>query len=172
MGWFTRKYHSWNGFVFGSFIALLVGNLVCAVGVVGYLTLTLVWSGLSVDALIGAVFGFTLFWLVTMIPFVVPLVPPMVKALQPLVGSHIDFGFFGWRRDSGKEALKSSIYVGAVLGILYLAVQFTSLGDSMFKSVTTPQYIPWLKVLFLIAAVVVTFFGIAASLLLRPIEKK
>jgi hypothetical protein len=172
MGWFIRKYRSWNGFVFGSFTALLVGNLVCAVGVVGYLTLTLTWSGLSADALIGAIFGFTFFWLVTMIPFVVPLVPPMVKALQPLVGSRIDFGLFGWKRDSGKEALRSSIYVGSILGILYLVVQFTPLGDSIFKSVTTPQYIPWLKLLFLIAAVVVIFFGITVGLLLRPTDKK
>lgn len=141
MGWFMRKYRSWNGFVFGSFIALLVGNLVCAIGVVGYLTLTLTWPGLSADALLGAVFGFTFFWLVTMIPFVVPLVPPLVKALQPLVGSRIDFGFFGWRKDSGKEAFKSSIYVGGVLGILFLVVQFTSLGDSLFGLVAgAPVY--------------------------------
>jgi len=172
MGWFMRKYRSWNGFVAGSFIAIFVGNFVCAVGVVGYLSFFRIWTGLSVEAMIGVVFGFTFFWLVTMIPFVIPLVPPIVRSLQPLAGSRVDVGLFGWRRGSGSEALRSSLAVGAILGLLYLLAQFTSLGDSLFSSVAAPQYIPWLKLLFLIAALVVLIFGVVASLVLRPSQKK
>ena len=171
LGWFIRKYRSWFGFVFGSFISLLVGNLIAALGVVTYLALFLGWSTFPVDALVGAVFGFTFFWLVTMIPFVIPLVPPIVAALQPLVGSQVDVGLAGWKRGTGSEALRSSLAVSAILGVLYALVQFTPLSDFLFKSVTGPQFIPWLKLLFLASALVVFIFGIVAGLLLRH-EKK
>ncbi len=167
LGWFVLKYRSWFGFVFGSFISLLVGNLIAALGVVGYLVLFLGWSALPFDALVGAVFGFTFFWLVTMIPFVIPLVPPMVAALQPLVRSQVDVGLVGWKRGTGSEALKSSLAVSAILGLLYAVVQLTPLGDILFESVTGPQFIPWLKLLFLASALVVFIFGVVASIVLR-----
>jgi len=167
LGWFVRKYRSWFGFVFGSFASLLVGNLIAALGVVTYLALFLGWSTLPIDALVGAVLGFTFFWLVTMIPFVIPLVPPMVAALQPLVRSQVDVGLAGWKRGSGSEALRSSLAVSAILGILYAVVQLTPLGDLLFKSVTGPQFIPWLKLLFLASALVIFIFGVIASLVLR-----
>jgi hypothetical protein len=167
LGWFMRRYRSWFGFVVGSFISLLVGNFICAVGVVAYLVLFLSWSSLPVDALVGAVFGFTFFWLVTMIPFLIPLVPPLVVALQPLVGSRADRGLIGWRRGTGSEALRSSLMVSAILGIVYALVQFTPLGDALFKSVTGPQFIPWLKLLFLASAMVVFIFGTVVGFVLR-----
>ncbi len=171
LGWFVRRYRSWFGFVFGSFASLLVGNLIAALGVVAYLALFLGWAALPVDALVGAVLGFTFFWLVTMIPFVIPLVPPMVVALQPLVRSQVDVGLVGWKRGSGSEALRSSLAVSAILGVLYAVVQLTPLGDFLFKSVIGPQFIPWLKLLFLASALVIFIFGVIASLVLRR-EKK
>jgi len=171
LGWFVRRYSSWFGFVFGSLVSLLVGNFIAALGVVAYLAVD-GWSTFQVDALVGAVFGFTFFWLVTMIPFVIPLVPPLVVALQPLVGSQMNVGVAGWRRGSGSEALRSSLVVSAVLGVLYALVQFTSLGDVLFKSVTGPQFIPWLKLLFLVSALVVFIFGTVVGLVLRRERKK
>jgi hypothetical protein len=172
LGWFVRKYRSWNGFVFGSFLALFVGNLVAASGVVAYLVFIVrLWS-FPVDTLVGATLGFTFFWLVTMIPFVIPLVPPLVRAIQPLVGAQANVGVSGWKRGSGSEAIRSSVVISAILGILYLLVQFTPLGDSLFTLVVAgPQFIPWLKLLFLVAAIVVLVFGIVANILLRPDRK-
>lgn len=172
LGWFTKKYRSWVGFILGSFVAILIGNLVAGIGVVAYLPfLVPPWSALSMEARLGAVLGFTFFWLLTMIPFVIPLVPPIVRALQPLTGSRVDAGLFGSRRDSGSEALISSLTIGATLIVLYLLVQFTSLGDSLFENVVATQFIPWLKLLFLIAAVVVLVFGVAVKLVLRNQKK-
>ncbi|MEM3041562.1 MAG: ECF transporter S component, partial [Nitrososphaerota archaeon] len=167
LGWFVRKHRSWFGFILGSFISLLVGNFIAAAGVVAYLIVFLDWSSLPADVLVGAVFGFTFFWLVTMIPFLIPLVPPLVVALRPLVGWTADMDFLGWERGTGSEALRSSLIVTAILSVLYTMVQFTPLGDILFKSVTGPQFIPWLKLLFLASAVVVFIFGITASYVLR-----
>jgi hypothetical protein len=171
LGWFTRKYSSWNGFVFGSFISLLIGNLICGFGVVAYLSLSL-YAGLPLDALVGTVFGFTFFWLVTMIPFVIPLVPPLVRSLQPMVGAQTDVGLLRWKRGSSSEALRSSLAVGGILGVLFIIVQFTPLGDALFSKVLEAALVPYLKLFFLAAALVVMIFGIAAGLLLRQPEKK
>lgn len=171
LGWFTRKYRSWNGFVFGSFISLLIGNLIAAFGVVAYLSLSL-WAGLPLDAMIGTIFGFTLFWLVTMIPFVIPLVPPLVRSLQPLVGAQIDVELFRWKQGSDHEALRSSLAVSGILGFLFILVQFTPLGDALFSNVASAVLIPYLNLMFLAAALVVLIFGVVASFLLRQPEKK
>ncbi|MCJ7632536.1 ECF transporter S component [Candidatus Bathyarchaeota archaeon] len=172
LGWFTRKYRSWNGFIFGSFISLLIGNLIAGSGVVACLSPSLIGNGLSLNAMIGMIFGFTFFWLVTMIPFVIPLVPPLVRSLQPVVGAQIDVGLFRLKRGSGHEALRSSLAVGGILGVLFMLVQFTPLGDALLSNVISPDFIPYLKFLFLAAALVVLIFGVVASLLLRQPEKK
>jgi hypothetical protein len=168
LGWFMRKYRSWGGFVVGSFIALVVGNLIAATGVIAYLVVFLNWSSLPIGVVMGALFGFTFFWLVTMIPFVIPLVPPLVHALQPLVGGQV--GISGSR--SRFEGLRSSLAVGGILALLYLLVQFTPLGEFLFGSITAPQFIPWLKLLFLIAALVVFAFGAVTGLLLQQRKEK
>jgi hypothetical protein len=54
---------------------------------------------------------------------------------------------------------------------MYLLVQFTGVGDLQFKSITAPEFIPWLKLLFLVAAVIVLLFGAIAGFLLRPTQK-
>jgi hypothetical protein len=171
LGWFMRRYRSWTGFVVGSFIALLVGNLVAGAGVVIYLAAFSGWSSFPLDTLIGATLGFTFFWLVTMIPFEITLVPPLIRAIQPLLGGRIDLGLSGWQRGTGSEALRSSLAIGGILGAMFLLVQFTALGDLLFKSITAPEFIPWLKLLFLVAAVVVLLFGVVAGLFLRPTQK-
>jgi len=189
LGWFTRKYRSWNGFVIGSFIALLFGNFVAATGVVLYLSILFFplsplypqsplriaaeyWLVLSIEARILAIFGFTFFWMVTMMPFVVPLVPPVVRALQPLVGSQVELGLYGWHRGSGLKALSSTLVVSSILFVLYLLSVFTPVGDLLFSQVSAPQFIPWLKLLFLLAATVVLAFGVVAGLVLRHNRKE
>lgn len=171
LGWFMRRYCSWTGFIVGSFVALLVGNLVAGAGVVVYLVAFSGWSSFPLDTLVGATLGFTFFWLVTMIPFEVTLVPPLIHAIQPLVAGRVDLGLSGWRRGTGSEALRSSLAIGGILGLMYLLVQFTALGDLLFKSITAPEFIPWLKLLFLVAAAVVLLFGAIAGFFLRPTQK-
>ena len=38
IGWFVSKFKSWNGFILGTFVSLMIGNLVAAAGVAFYLT--------------------------------------------------------------------------------------------------------------------------------------
>jgi hypothetical protein len=72
LGWIYQRFKSWKGFIGGTTAGLFVGNLWAAAFVV--------WlAGLSSSLLLGLL----LFWFGTMFPFVVILVPAMIRYLRP-----------------------------------------------------------------------------------------
>ena len=72
VGWIYQKFRSWKGFIGGTTVGLFFGNLWAAVFVVYLL-------GLSTSLILGLL----LFWFGTMFPFVVILVPAMLRYLRP-----------------------------------------------------------------------------------------
>lgn len=72
VGLVYQKFKSWKGFVGGTTLGLFVGNLWAAAFVVWLL-------GLNQSLLLGLL----LFWFGTMFPFVIILVPAMVRYLKP-----------------------------------------------------------------------------------------
>jgi hypothetical protein len=75
VGWIYQKFRTWKGFIGGTTVGLFIGNLWAASFVVWLL-------GLSSSL----VLGLLLFWFGTMFPFVVILVPAMLRYLQPYAG--------------------------------------------------------------------------------------
>ena len=72
LGWIFEKFKTWKGFALGSAVGLLVGNLWAAAGVVLILGLPNI-----------LILGYLMFWFGTMFPFVIVLVPPLVKYMAP-----------------------------------------------------------------------------------------
>lgn len=72
VGWIYQKFRSWKGFIGGTTVGLFFGNLWAAAFVVYLL-------GLSSSLILGLL----LFWFGTMFPFVVILVPAMLRYLRP-----------------------------------------------------------------------------------------
>jgi len=84
-GLIVHKCRSWARFVVGTVVGTLVGNFIAASGVAFWLTLVVPkWAGLSNEALLLTVFGLTMFWEVTMVPFILLVIPPIIAALRPL----------------------------------------------------------------------------------------
>jgi hypothetical protein len=88
LGWLVSKRHSMDSFILSTFIALIVGNLIAASGVLVYFwfidpNLTLFPMDLSVG--LATVTGLTFYWVITMIIFVVPLVPVLVRYCEPIL---------------------------------------------------------------------------------------
>lgn len=72
LGWIYEKLRSWRGFVIGTTAGLFVGNFVAAAVVVLILSLSApILSGLL------------LFWFGTMFPFVIIIVPVLLRFLRP-----------------------------------------------------------------------------------------
>jgi len=169
LGWITSRYRSWRSFVWGSFVALFVGNLVAATGVVSYLSFFIPeWAAWPTGVKLATIMGFTFFWLTTMLPFVVPVVPVLVKALEPVskrVSPAVRAPDLAWGKPS--SLIWSSIPVAGVLVLLYSLVMFTPLGDEMFAKAVQAEYILWVKSLLAVAAAVMLAFGVLVSLALR-----
>ncbi len=165
LGWFGRKYSTWGAFVITSFISLTIGNLIAALGVVGYFSLVFpIWSSWATDVKIGAVLGLTFFWVVTMIPFVIPVMPALLRATKPLLGARGN-GYREITWGSSTATLKSTIIVSMILAALYVIVLFTPLGDLMFSETLFAAF--WVKNLILIASVIVIIYGLLTMVFLR-----
>ena len=172
LGLLVKKYRSWGAFTISSFVSLLVGNAVCAIGVVGYLSAFSVqpFASMSMDIKLGTIFGFTFFWVGTMIPFVIPLMPAVLRVVNPVLSANkgnLEISEITWGKTTG--TLKSTIFVSLVLAGLYAIVMFTPLGDIIFSGAVTggSVYTYWVKTLMLIASAVVIAFGIAVTVLLQ-----
>ncbi len=93
LGYFLRKKFNWARFITATNISLLVANAVVAflyVFVYKFLyAQTSAFTQATGDALIALSVGLTIFWFVTMVPFVLLLVPPLlsvaIKAFPSIV---------------------------------------------------------------------------------------
>ncbi len=161
MGWFTSKYPRWSAFVVGSFISLVIGNLIAAIGVVGfYSTLMPFWASWPLDVKIATVLGFTFFWVATMIPFVIPLMPPLIRAVGPILNSRgeiLNAREITWGRPAA--ILKSTLIVSLSLLSLYAVVTFTPLGDLVFSETLYSETTLWVKTFILISSLIIIVFG-------------
>jgi hypothetical protein len=161
LGWFAKKYRSWGSYVVTSFLSLLIGNAVCAIGVVGfYSTVIPVWSSWALEVKLGTIFGLTFFWVATMIPFVIPLMPALIRAIKPMLNLEEEIT---WGKTTA--TLKATVIIAVVLMGLYGLVMFAPLGDIVFSE-TLYGPTNWIKSLMLIASVVVIAFGLTTTALL------
>jgi len=81
-GYILKKRFNWTRFILASLLTLTVANLVVAflyVFIFKYLYLQAL--KLSLDGLIYLSIGLTIWWFVTMLPFVLLITPPLIKAV-------------------------------------------------------------------------------------------
>ncbi len=161
LGWLVSKYRSWASFVASSFVALIVGNLIAALGVVGFFSFIVPdWASWSVDVKLATVIGLTFFWVATMAPFVIPFTPILVRGAKPIL-SQIEMGTGVSKMSWGKplSLLRSSAVVAIVLAALYLIGEYAPWGSLLFSTF-------WIRTLLLMAAGIVFTFGIIITLVL------
>ena len=166
LSWLLSKGRTWHSFVTSSVIALFVGNFIAATGVTTYFSFVVPnWAAWTIAEKISTIFGLTLFWMVTMIPFVVALVPPLYRGIAPILSERFAMGvrpeFFG--NDRPRDLLYNSVMVFLLFMAIYVGVVMTPFGDAIFSKVIRPDYVFWAKNLFIIAGGTVLAFGLTAS---------
>ena len=162
MGWLISKRRSLGFFVVSSFIALIIGNLVAALGVLAYFWFVVPsWAQWPLDLKIAVVSGLTLFWVATMVIFVIPLVPIMLNYIEPSL-RRIGLGGtsnLSWDNSSGST--RSCIGIALILVAIYCVLMMMPGGEMIFAGVLPPE------VLLICSAVV---FG--SGLLFTYLTKK
>jgi pantoate kinase len=143
VGWVFQKMRSWKGFIIGTTSGLFVGNLWAAAGVVLLLGLPNV-----------LILGYLLFWFGTMFPFVIILVPALVRLMRPYASQlSSKAGYPDFAEPQKKIVWAWTITVSAlVLAGLGVFLLF----QSSLVSVSNPF---WIDVLFVISAVSVIAVG-------------
>ena len=165
LGWLMSKRRSVTSFVLSSFVGLIVGNLIAALGVLAYFWFVVPdWALWPLSMKISVVSGLTLFWVVTMVIFVVPLVPIIVSYVEPSLRK---MGFKGvsnlaWNNSFG--LIKSSSAVALILVAIYGLVTVSPGGGLIFAGVLPPE-------ILLIGSVVVFASGLIFAYLTKKVER-
>jgi len=140
MGWLISKRRSLGFFVVSSFIALIIGNLVAALGVLAYFWFVVPsWAQWPLDLKIAVVSGLTLFWVATMVIFVIPLVPIMLNYIEPSL-RRIGLGGtsnLSWDNSSGST--RSCIGIALILVAIYCVLIIMPGGEMIFAGVLPPE---------------------------------
>jgi len=163
LGWLVSKRRTLASFVVSNFVALTLGNLIAALGVV-YSGFIVDWVLLPTEVKISIVMGLTLFWLVTMIVFVTPLVPVLVYYVEPTLAKIGIRGVSNLKWKSGRDIVKASSIVALVLVAIYILVVFIPGGNQLFAGVVPSE-------LLLLAASVVFLSGAVFAALSKKIMK-
>jgi hypothetical protein len=156
-GLIVNRYKSWSAFTVGSVASLLVGNLIAAGGVMllafSTSTGTAFWMGLA---------GFTLFWEFTMLPFMIVVVPIVLRALYANTSSRI------WATGAPTWASETLFRV-LIVGLLS-SLPFFVVGGLSLTGYFDAFYGSW-PVLGPILGSVMSLFelGIAVTLVLAPV---
>ncbi len=165
LGWLVSKRRSLASFILSNFIALIVGNLIAALGVLAYFWFIVPnWALWPMDLKFGIVVGLTLFWLTTMIIFVVPLVPILVRCIEPRLIRIGVRGVSNLNWGSPISLVKSSIIVSLILIATYILVVFIPGGNLLFAGVVPSE-------LLLLASAVVFVSGAFFAMLAHRLGK-
>lgn len=119
--WFVKRYKSWPGFVAATLSFVTLGNLIAGSSIVffGASVFTPVKGLVASYPAEALIFGFTVFWTLTMIPFIILVVPILVRAVLPLKGRVAIFTSFPEWTQRGKHTL---LYVSILLAVAFAAI--------------------------------------------------
>lgn len=113
-GYLIKRFNNWKDFTWINLVSLTIGNAIAGFSVAAFLGIIFGPSLPSIESRIYLGLGLTIFWVVTMLPFNLTLVPLMVKYLAPLTKQEI--------------VMKGEAYpifnLATVLGVLLLLIGF------------------------------------------------
>lgn len=177
LGLVYERLKNWRGFIFGTAAGLFVGNLVAAAGVVllgmFFLSSSSVnpFPGMAGGLAGGIGVGLLLFWFGTMFPFVIILVPPVVRLLRPYA-SNLSVGrVYPDLSEQNKKLLWTWSILVAVLVLAALVVAIFS-GVPGIKAIVTADggALNW-ELLFIISAIAVLIVGALMPQISVPTRK-
>lgn len=86
LGYVLNKKFTWTRFVVSGIAVLIAANFVCALGVLAYFLFTGIFPpNLPYMFYLGFAIGLTLWWYITMLPFLLLLTPVLIKAASLLI---------------------------------------------------------------------------------------
>lgn len=165
-GWLIRKKFSWSRFVATANITLTVANAIVAFLYVFIFKLLYLgdqkYVAMPLDVQIFFSIGLTIWWFVTMLPFVLLFTPLLIKAVAAAVPSIVPDDV---KQHSLKEELPKTTFTlaflvpGLVMLVLGLAMSFTIFGEYVYTYFKEPTYF-LISLMFYISGGVLSVLGL------------
>jgi hypothetical protein len=165
-GYITKKKFTWGRFVIASNVTLTLANfIVAALYVLVFKILYLgqeSYVNLSPDALAFFIIGLTIWWFVTMLPFVLLVTPLLIRAAALAFPSIVpsDVRTNSLKEEVPKKTFSLALLVpGLIMLLIGLTVTYTALGVRMtgFFGATTMTLVQYM---FYLSGVILTIIGL------------
>ena len=164
-GYIVKKFN-WRRFILASNVTLIVANAIVAflyvfIFKVLYLSQTK-YTEMGSSGLVSLSIGLTLWWFVTMLPFVLLVTPPLIRAVAVATPSIVpeDVRKHSLREELPKTTFSLAMLVpGLIMLLIGLATTYTDVG--VYLSTTFKDPIPVLiELMFYISGIVLVCLGI------------
>jgi len=164
-GYIVKKFN-WRRFILASNVTLTVANLIVAflyvfLFKVLYLSQSK-YTEMGSSGLVSLSIGLTLWWFVTMLPFVLLVTPPLIRAVAVAVPSIVpeDVKTHSLREELPKTTLSLAMLVpGLIILLIGLATTYTVVG-SYFSNTFGDSTSILIELMFYISGIVLTCLGI------------
>jgi len=165
-GYIVKKKFTWGRFILASNVTLTVANLIVAflyitVFKVLYLSQP-AYVALSWDAIVFLSVGLTIWWFVTMLPFVLLITPLLIRAVAAAVPSVVpkDVRTHSLKEELPKTKFSLALLVpGLIMLLIGLATTFTAVGNYI-SSHWGPLIHTFIELMFYASGVILFVLGI------------
>jgi hypothetical protein len=157
-GWLVKRYGSWPSFITSSVGTITLGNFLAAILVVIFGPFVIPYLGtLSTLAKFELATGLTVFWTTTMVPAMMIALPPLIRAVRPLVGRSGLISYYpSWSNYEVKNLLPTSLIYAlafALVGALFFSV------PEIFANVLNSGQIAMIRIFLFVTAASLAIIG-------------
>jgi len=165
-GYIVKRKFTWGRFVLASNVTLVIGNLIVGfLYVFAYKVLYAQALQMSWEALTLLSLGLTIFWFITMLPFVLLVTPPLIRAAAlafPGIVSE-EIRMHSLKSEIPKKTFGLALAVpGIAMLLVGLATTYSPFGSYLatnFASTFTPVVMDLLQLLFYGSGIVLSVLG-------------
>jgi hypothetical protein len=166
-GYIVKRKFTWGRFVLASNVTLVIGNLIVGfLYVFAYKVLYAQALQMSWEALTLLSLGLTIFWFITMLPFVLLVTPPLIRAAAlafPGIVSE-EIRMHSLKSEIPKKTFGLALAVpGIAMLLVGLATTYSPFGSYLatnFASTFTPVVMDLLQLLFYGSGIVLSVLGV------------
>ena len=164
-GYIVKKFN-WRRFILASNVTLTVANLIVAFLYVFLFKVLYLnqqeYAEMAMSSLVSLSIGLTLWWFVTMLPFVLLVTPPLIRAVAAAVPSIVpeDVKIHSLKEELPKTTLSLAMLVpGLIMLLIGLATTYTGVGSYFSNTFGDPTSI-LIELMFYISGITLTCLGI------------
>ncbi len=174
MGYILRKKFTWGRFISASNLTLTVANFIVAFLYVSVYKILYLGelAGLSLGAFAFLVFGLTIWWFVTMLPFVLLVTPPLLRVAALAFPSIVpeDVRIHSLKQELPKKTFSLAMLIPGLIMLSFgLASTYTDLGNLLVSNFGETIMV-LIQSMFYVSGAVLAILGLAI-LISRPISR-